>query len=157
MSTYRWIETEVPKDLEIRQVYGFIFSSDGRTVLLEDVGKYNLPGGKPEKGESAFETLIREVNEEAQLSISTIEYLGYQLIKGDEEFAQVRFIAVIDQIHPPAADPSTGRMYSRLLVPPIQLNELLLWGKSGEGQIVIAIAAVSKLGVTWDGSPRSFI
>ena len=130
MSTYRWIESEVPKALEIRQVYGFIFSPDGRILLLEDEGKYNLPGGKPENGESMSETLIREAQEEAQITIHSPNYLGYQLITADEEFAQVRLVGLIDQIFPSASDPSTGRKYSRLWVPPIHTNDLLGWGES---------------------------
>jgi len=118
MSTYRWIESEVPKELEIRQVYGFIFDSGGRILILDDEGKYNLPGGRPENGESAVETLVREVREEVQVSIASIEYLGYQLIDGDEKFAQVRMACEAEQIFPSATDPSTGRSYKRYSTTP---------------------------------------
>lgn len=157
MSTYRWVESEVPKGLEIRQVYGFIFNPDGRIFLLEDEGGHNLPGGRPENDESMLETLIREVAEEVQIRITVPNYLGYQLIKGDEEFAQVRLVALIDQILPTAFDPSTGRRYLRLWVPPIHANDLLGWGDSGRHQIASAINAASKIGVNWDGSPREYI
>lgn len=50
VNAYKWIESEVPIGLEVRQVYGFIFSPDGRILLLEDEGRYSLPGGKPENG-----------------------------------------------------------------------------------------------------------
>ena len=157
MSTYRWVESEVPQDLEIQQVYGFIFNPDGRIFLFEDEGRYNLPGGKPENHESISETLIREVAEEVQITITAPNYLGYQLIKGDENFAQVRLIALIDQIFPTAFDPSTGRRYLRLWVPPIHANDLLEWGQSGRQQIASSIIAASKFGVNWDGSPREYI
>lgn len=157
VSTYQWIESEVPKGLEIRQVYGFIFNFDGRILLLEDRGKYNLPGGKPENDESMSQTLIREAEEEVQITIASLNYLGYQLITVDEEFAQVRLVGLIDQITPSASDPSTGRKYARLWVPPIHTNDLLNWGESGRQQITTAIAAAARLGVTWDGSPREYI
>ena len=157
MDVYRWIKAEVPKSLEVRQVYGFIFSVEGRVLLLEDGGQYNLPGGKPEKGETSFETLIRESAEEVQVTISSIEYLGYQLIAADRDFAQVRLVALIDQIEQTAPDPSTGRCYTRLWVPPTELNDLLKWGDSGNEQIACAMAAVSKIGVSWDGTPLTYI
>lgn len=143
MSTYYWIAREVPEALEIRQVYGFIFDIHGSVLLLEDEGEYNLPGGKPEKDESLSETLVREIKKEAQLTIIALKYLGYQLVIGEEEFAQVRFAARIGQIYPSAPDPSTGRPYSRLWVPPMQANAMLLWGNSGDQQIASAIAASS--------------
>ena len=147
----------MPKGLEIRQVYGFIINRDGRIFLFEDEGRYNLPGGRPENDESMSETLVREVAEEVQITITEPDYLGYQLITSGEKFAQVRLIALIDQILLTAFDPSTGRRYSRLWVPPIDANELLGWGESGRQQIASAINAASKFGVNWDGSPREYI
>lgn len=157
MTAYRWFESEVPNGLEVRQVYGFIFNSDGRILLLEDEGKYNLPGGRPENGENLVETLFREVLEEVQITISSPKYLGYRFISAEEEFAQVRLVALIDLVQRTALDPSTGRQYKRLLVPPIQVNDLLKWGKLGDQQIVSAVAMASNLGVTWDGSLCRYI
>lgn len=157
MNSYNWIDTKVPKGLEIRQVYGFVFGPDGRIVLLEDEGIFNLPGGKPEGGESMSETLIREAAEEVQITISSPNYLGYQLVTTEEKFAQVRFVALIDQILLPAPDPSTGRTCRRLWVPLTESNDLLKWGESGAQQIASAAAAASNLGVTWDGSPLRYI
>ncbi|MDP1712660.1 MAG: NUDIX domain-containing protein [Candidatus Nanopelagicaceae bacterium] len=157
MHTYKWIESEVPNSLEIRQVYGFIFSADGRILTLEDEGSFNLPGGKPENGESLNETLVRETFEEIHTTIHSMGYLGFQLVNGIERFAQVRLVASIDKILPANKDPSTGRLYRRLLVPPTELNELLDWGDSGERQIASAIAGALTFGVFWDGAPLEYI
>lgn len=35
MSTVKWFETAVPTDLEVRQVYGFLFGLDGRILVSE--------------------------------------------------------------------------------------------------------------------------
>jgi 8-oxo-dGTP pyrophosphatase MutT (NUDIX family) len=156
VNSYIWIDSGVPKGLEIRQVYGFVFSSDGRILLLEDEGMFNLPGGRPENGETMGETLLREVLEEVQVTISSSEYLGYQLVTTNEEFAQARLVALADQIQPAASDLSTGRKYPRLWVPPTHSNDLLKWGESGDQQIASATAVASRLGVTWDGSPRKY-
>jgi hypothetical protein len=155
--TYKWIESEVPNGLEIRQVYGFIFATDGRVLLLKDAGHFNLPGGKPEDKESIYETLVRESLEEVQTMIHSLEYMGYQLIEGSETFAQVRLAAIVDRFLPTDKDPSTGRQYRRLLVPPVQLDGLLKWGESGKQQVTKAIATGSELGVFWDGTPLSYI
>ncbi len=157
MNSHQWVNAEVPNGLEVRQVYGFIFNFDGRILLLEDQGEYNLPGGKSERGESLAETLIREVLEEVQITITSSIYLGYQFISTEEEFAQVRLVAWIDKILQATPDPSTGRQYKRLLVPPIQVSELLKWGESGDQQIASAIATASKFGVNWDGTPLTII
>ena len=157
MSDPQWIDAAVPTGLEVRQVYGFIFNSDGRILLLEDEGQYNLPWGKPENDENLVGTLIREVFEEVQITIFSPKYLGYQLISAEEEFAQVRLVALIDLVQRSALDPSTGRQYKRLLVPPIQVNDLLKWGVSGNQQITGAIELVSKLGIVWNGTPRTTI
>ena len=47
---------------------GLVVHSDGRILLIERLGKWDLPKGKAEKGESLQETAIREVMEECGLS-----------------------------------------------------------------------------------------
>lgn len=157
MAVLKWFEAVVPVGLEVRQVYGFIFSMDGRILVLEDEGKFNLPGGKPEDSESVSQTLARESLEEGQVIIGTADYLGYQCVEDEEHFAQVRLVASIEHFLPSDKDPSTGRQYQRLLAPPIELNELLRWEESGNQQVVSAIAAASKFGVSWDGTPHAYI
>lgn len=152
MSRLTWFEVPVPSGLEVRQVYGFIFGLDGRLLVLEDEGSFNLPGGKPEKSESLRETLVRESLEEGQALIGSSEYLGYQCVEGEEHFAQVRLVALLDQLLPEAVDPSTGKQYRRMWVPHSQVNELLGWGESGDQQVASAVASVSKMGVSWDGT-----
>lgn len=144
MSSYKWFESAIPSHLKVRQVWGFIFDHDGKILLFEDGGKFNLPGGGPENEETFFETLIREADEEVQVTIRKIEYLGYQLVSDIEEFAQVRLICKLDEIFPSKADPITGRTYIRLWVPARHANTLLNWGESGDRQIESAIARASK-------------
>lgn len=150
-----WIESAVSSDLEVRQIYGFIFDLEGRILLLEDDGHYTLPGGKPEGDESMVETLARESLEEAQVTFKSANYLGYQLVEGDEKYAQVRIVALLGNQFPSAIDPSTGKQYKRWWAPPAELNNLLKWGESGDKQIECAIIAASGFGVSWSGSPLS--
>ena len=46
---------------------GLVTLADGRILLIERLGKWDLPKGKGEKGESLQETAIREVMEECGL------------------------------------------------------------------------------------------
>ncbi len=135
------------------QVYGFIFGLDGRILVQQNKRHHNLPGGKPKAGESLRDTLVREALEENQVLIGSTEYLGYQHVGGDEEFAQVRFTAMLDRLLPVAMDPDTGEQYRRLWVPPTLVNELLGWGESGDQQVDCALRAARSLGVTWNGAP----
>lgn len=157
MSRLTWFEVPVPGGFEVRQVYGFIFGLDGRLLILEDEGSFNLPGGKPETSESLRETLARESLEEGQALIGSAEYLGYQCVEGEEYFAQVRLVALLDQLLPAAVDPSTGKQYRRMWVPYSQVNELLGWGKSGDQQVASAVASASRMGVLWDGIAMEYI
>jgi len=147
------METAVPTGLPVRQVYGFIFGLDGRILVQQNEHRHNLPGGKPEAGESLRDTLVREALEENQVLIGSTECLGYQHVGGDEEFAQVRFTALLDRLLPLAMDPDTGEQYRRLWVPPTLVNELLEWGESGSQQVDCALRAARSLGVTWNGAP----
>lgn len=157
MSAYRWVESEVPEGLEIRQVYGFIFSPDGRLFILEDEGHFNLPGGKPETGEKMKETLIRESFEEGQVLLGLTEYLGYQCVEGEEHFAQMRFVALLDRLLPATVDVSSGKQFRRMWVPPSKVNELLGWGESGRRQVASAVEVAAKMGLSWDGMQIEYV
>jgi ADP-ribose pyrophosphatase YjhB (NUDIX family) len=153
MQTVTWIDVDVPAHLPVLQVYGFIFDLNGRILVQDDERHYNLPGGKPHEGESFVETLTREASEESQVKFNWTKYLGYQLVQGEEEFAQVRYAALLDHVLPAAMDPAGGRQYGRLWVPPMAVNALLGWGESGMLQIEGAVRAVSVLSVSWSGAP----
>ena len=153
MQTVSWIEADVPAQVLVLQVYGFIFDLSGRILVQDDKGHYNLPGGKPNKGETFVETLIREAAEESQVRFNWTHYLGYQHVQGDEEFAQVRYAALLDHLSPAAPDPSRGKQYGRLWVPPMEVNALLGWGDSGRLQVESAVKAMSVVSVSWSGAP----
>ena len=43
-----WHLGTVPSHITIKQVYGIIFSYDGRILLMKDGNTYSLAGGTPE-------------------------------------------------------------------------------------------------------------
>ena len=117
MVNYIWYNGIVPNNLKIRQVYGFVFTDDGRSILRIEDNKYKLTGGKPELRESLKETLKREYIEELNVELKDIYYLGYLLVEeNNEKYAQVRMIAKVKNINENHIDPATGEMYGRKLV-----------------------------------------
>jgi 8-oxo-dGTP pyrophosphatase MutT (NUDIX family) len=145
-----WIESDVPKDLPVRQVYGFFFDSNGKILLQDDDGRYNLPGGKPEGSESYVETLRREALEESQVTFDEVHYLGFLRVENDltyrpgTAYAQVRLNARIKELLPTAIDPATGRIYRRVFCLPSEVAKLLAWEDHGVQQVNAAQRLASR-------------
>ena len=77
MANFTWIKNKVPDKLIVKQVYGIVFSDDGRILLRIEDNKYKLTGGKPENNETFEETLIREYIEELNVELEECYYLGF--------------------------------------------------------------------------------
>lgn len=151
MGIYKWVDGEVSPELPVKQVYGIVFSKDGKILLKKDGEHYSLPGGKPEPEDSRMEdTLKRELDEEVNVSACNIVMLGYQLV--DEQnnippYAQVRMAAKITRIGAKRPDPDTGRTYDRVFASPKRAAELLNWGDVGEQQIQAAVFAAKRFSI----------
>ncbi len=117
MCKYVWIKNEVPINLEVKQVYGIVFSEEGKILLRVDNHKYKLTGGHPEERDNCFEdTLKREFIEELNIEIKDICYLGYLLVEEDNvQYAQIRMIARIKKINDIRADIDNGKIYQRYM------------------------------------------
>ncbi len=142
MVNYKWFKKNVPKNIKVTQVYGIVFSSDGRVLLRIEDGKYTLTGGHPEKNEKHTETLRREYNEEINVTLKNIHYLGYQLVFEDnkEPYAQVRMIAKIHKVGKIRPDIDNGKIYDRKLVCFKNVKKYLNYsGTSGNEMIEDAI------------------
>lgn len=147
-----WHNGEVPKNLKIKQVYGILFTQDGRMLIMKNKGRYTLSGGTPEKFDASIEeTLRRELYEEINVTIQKPILVGYQEIdeqNGIPTYAQVRMVAMIDKIGQKRPDLDNGEIYDRLLTHPIKAIELINWGEVGRCQIEEAMKiAKEKLGI----------
>lgn len=154
MAIFSWRDGSVPKEMLITQVYGLIFSDDGRLLLLTDGNKCSLAGGKPEEQDNDIEeTLRRELIEEVNVLIDKPYIVGYQLVDdedGTEPFAQVRMAALITEIKPSRPDPATGKTFGRVLVSPSRASELLNWGDVGISQVRSAVQIAKKhFNISW--------
>ena len=158
MAKFRWSTDAVPEGLPVRQVYGFLFASDGRVLIRVDGAKHSLPGGRPEPGESTYADILRrETYEEVTADITEPHYIGYQRVDdGISPYAQVRMVASLAKVYPAAPDPDNGRTYRRLLVHPCRAGDLLNWGTSGHKQASAAAeAAIAVLGLPCRGLPAA--
>lgn len=128
MINYKWYNGKVPKNIEIKQVYGIVFNEDGNIFLRIDDGLYKLTGGRPEIEDKSMEdTLRREFIEEANITLKNIHLLGYQLTEEDNgvPYAQVRMIAQIDKIFENRPDLDNGKLYERVFKNPKETIDLL--------------------------------
>ena len=158
----RWLKEEVPSDLTTRQVYGVIFTRDGRVLLKLEDGKYSLAGGTPEDfDEDRVATLKRELVEEVNTTIEEPIMLGYQYVdeeNGKTPYAQVRMVALIDTIGEIKPDPDNGKVYQRILVTPSRAIELLKCAEIGNNLLTDApLLAREKFGITTYLDKEEFI
>ena len=144
MAIFTWHNGNVPEGMKVTQVYGLVFTKDGRMLLkVEKVGDkimYSLAGGKPElEDNSREETLKREFLEEVNTTLQDgALVVGYQQVDeedGSPPYAQMRMSAIIDSIGIRQPDPDTGKTYDRLLTTPSRAIELLNWGEVGVRQV----------------------
>ena len=139
---------------DVTQVYGFVFDEKGRILIVKLRGnEWCLPGGGPEKTDKNWqETLIREVDEEANIEISDITPAGYILSKSEDDLSNVkvrigcllRAIARVKRIKERAPDPATGKIGERKFIHPDEFLDYCKWGDNGKAQLELALKAYRK-------------
>ena len=166
MAKFTWKSAPVPEGMEIRQVYGILFSKDGRILLkVEDKkGKkvYSMAGGHPEAYDADMAaTLVREVDEEINSAVSKPIYIGYQEVDEENDaplYAQVRMTALLSLVGESRPDPDNGETYKRLLAPPVRAKTLLGWGRIAEQQIDAAKQiAEREYGLKFENTKEAYV
>lgn len=147
MGKFIWYSGEIPEWLPIQQVYGILFTDDGRIMLRvpkeNGIKVFTLAGGKTESFDKGMEdTLRRELLEEVNTSIETPILVGYQTYhdgNGELPLAQARMVAKIDKIGKAQPDPDSGEIYERFLTTPQKAIERLNWGEPGRAMMEEAV------------------
>jgi len=141
--TLAWIRTNSLSDLyPITQIYGICFNDQGEILVCREKadGKWQIPGGHPEAGETSEITLVRELEEEVDVKVKNAKVLGVQKVNypnnpdktEGEEFFQARLICDLDELLPPTPDPATGNTWERVFVSADKIAEYIKWGSVGE-------------------------
>lgn len=135
-----------PPRKSVTQVSGVCFTGSGKIVLVAgQLGKWALPGGHVEPGETLEQTLAREVNEEACAIMKRAAYLGVQKVSdpdnptGSRAYYQARFWARVELRR---FKPKFERT-QRALVAPSQFVSTLQWqtGRIAQATLDAALSA----------------
>lgn len=143
-------------DLPFKQVYGICFNDKGEILTIKaGNGDFKLPGGTPENGEGAVETLAREFYEEVTTVVEQPEYIGASLVEftegadprsGLKRFYQLRFICRIKEMHELQPDPDNGKIHERYFIPYQEITQHVRWGNTGDQMFKEAIEMAEELG-----------
>ena len=142
-----WVEdVDFSKLKNVTQAYGVLFNDAGKIVIVSSSGgkKWVLPGGKPEKTDENYEkTLVREVNEEADVEIEGIIPLGYVnavfVDKSDSDHQQLRYFARIKKVRDQTVDPAYRWILLRKFIEPKEFLKYCPWGNTGKATIEKAV------------------
>ena len=136
----------------VKQVYGVVFNDAGEILIVRRTKKHNwqIPGGTPEIGETLEDTLVRELEEEANVLVKKIAPLGAQkvvLLDGNdnEPSYQLRYVALLDELLPLKEDPDSGEVWERMFVLSDDVNKYITWGEVGRALFEDAIDVYCKI------------
>lgn len=69
-SNFKNIKSQVKKQFNVVKAAGGLVLKDGKFLLIHRIGKWDLPKGKLEKGETTKAGAVREVEEECNIKVS---------------------------------------------------------------------------------------
>lgn len=130
---FTWVEgSRAEKFSPFTQAYAVAFTRDGDVVIGHRPGHpWCLPGGTCEIGETARQTLVRELDEELSLRVVRTRLLGAQLVEYLDEkktpHYQLRYVALVE-LKALTPDPDNGFLWERRTVKPDVVNSHLHWG-----------------------------
>jgi 8-oxo-dGTP pyrophosphatase MutT (NUDIX family) len=82
-SIFTWLPEISYQDLSpVTQAYGFCFNKNNKLLVINSIElhAWQVPGGTIEEGETPEQALSREIEEEANVTINDIHYLGAQKV-----------------------------------------------------------------------------
>lgn len=109
---YNWNISDDYKVLPVKQIYAWIYVKSKKKIVIvsKDWVNRQMPWWKPDKWESVFETLHREIYEETSINISknyNPELFGYYYIEENgSKYLQLRYFIEIDIINSEYLNPT---------------------------------------------------
>ena len=106
----------------ITQVYGVCFNNKGNILIIRTPNEnWNIPGGTPENNETPEQTLKRELEEEADVTIGKNAMIGYyEVISDKSTIYQLRFATLLNGMKLSTIDPALGVVNQRKFVLPAE-------------------------------------
>ncbi len=128
----------------VNQAYGFCYNEDNELLVIETSipGKWQVPGGTIEVGEKPEETLARELDEETNVAIKDIIYLGSQKVTNSQDaeiIYQTRFACRLLRENPRKPDPDNGEIRDIQFIDPYEFNDMAGWGPIGDELIRLSM------------------
>jgi len=120
----------------ITQVYGVCFNDKGNILIIRTPNEnWNIPGGTPENNETPEQTLKRELEEEADVTIGKNAMIGYyEVISDKSTIYQLRFAALLNEMKLSTIDPALGVVNQRKFIPS---NEFFKYVKIKDYRLMI--------------------
>lgn len=83
------------------QVSGYIFNDNNQLLIVKNGKTWTIPGGHPELYETSYGTLVREIMEEACVTLKDIKYLGaVEVVEDGKTYYQMRYTAKAKEVLP---------------------------------------------------------
>ena len=153
---FEWDYNSLHKNVEIKQIYARIYvKSINKIVIVSKDGKnWQMPWWKPERWETIFETLQREVYEETSINIlgdCNFTLFWYYLVEEDwVEYLQLRYFMEIDNIDIGLLKPSEKNSPDSIkfvkLVTIKEIKSMLPWiDKSWEFTSILKLMNVNQI------------
>src|SRR5574344_369549 len=120
-----WKENFIVTTEKYMQVSGYIFNEDNQLLIVKKDETWTIPGGHPERYETSYGTLVREVMEEACVTLKDIKYLGsVEVLDNDEKYYQMRYTAKTESVLPFVEE---FEINERKFVDLKDLNQIITW------------------------------
>lgn len=120
-----------------KQVNGILFNNEGKILIINIVGNWQLPGGHIEKGESYEEGLRREISEEADIEVEDITPFGYlrvaEIKEGilQPESIQLYCLTKVKRLNKQTVDPCYNKISKRKFIDSEKFTTYIPWGNIG--------------------------
>ena len=142
---YTWHPTQDIRNIQpVTHIECVVFNNQSQILVMNEYGKWSIPGGAPNEGESFEEAISREVKEEVNVLLSSLKLIGYQEIvrqdKYEDTFYHLVYAGVLDKLLPRKIDPEAGVIHEIKFVDTLQVTEYVKWGKTGAAMFNDAIS-----------------